>query len=510
MSKSKHKDFTTYLILLILILSLVALVYFFLIDDVRLHNMSQYDYYGRTVMLTKTLKEGNMNLFLPIFRDYIGNEIIFFRSFPLMLFFGNSYFVYSFSNIIFNLGLMLFLYIVLNKIMLPQRAFFITLVLLFSHFFLELLFSPYADLNFFILSSIFFVYLSHLHKKPKEKHFTLIFIVFLMFLSRNISYLLIPLISFFYIMFTFISNFKKRKYLLKYIFLICLGFLIFFGLIFSFNPNYLAKDLSIQTDQILKTGLFSKLVKVVSTSVSAIKNNGILINNFIFAKFYFPESFNSTMIFLGCIYLSQFYFLFKKKRRFWFILFIATELISLIYYNIINLGLDIRLHLPFYFIYLFPIIDMIYDLISKHKKHVLFLFIFLILLLSTNIVRLSKNLPYNPVFSQIESHYTEVINDKFFSILPIGSNVYIKELYRKENDFEKNIKYGGRIYFFDKKFFDIIDISKVHPRFRVNLIENISNADYIVCSRCSMIKNKEENLILRDKINDYNVYLYMT
>ena len=81
MSKSKHKDFTTYLILLILILSLVALVYFFLIDDVRLHNMSQYDYYGRTVMLTKTLKEGNMNLFLPIFRDYIGNEIIFFRSF---------------------------------------------------------------------------------------------------------------------------------------------------------------------------------------------------------------------------------------------------------------------------------------------------------------------------------------------------------------------------------------------------------------------------------------------
>ncbi|MBT5423459.1 hypothetical protein HOK76_03135, partial [archaeon] len=140
MSKSKHKDFTTYLILLILILSLVALVYFFLIDDVRLHNMSQYDYYGRTVMLTKTLKEGNMNLFLPIFRDYIGNEIIFFRSFPLMLFFGNSYFVYSFSNIIFNLGLMLFLYIVLNKIMLPQRAFFITLVLLFSHFFLELLF----------------------------------------------------------------------------------------------------------------------------------------------------------------------------------------------------------------------------------------------------------------------------------------------------------------------------------------------------------------------------------
>jgi len=456
-TQESHSHVKSYFITLFLIGSAVSLFYYFYLKYCGgFYFVHYYEYYTRAVVITDSLMKLD---FLSAVRYGLGSyvdKIMILRSIPFLLLFGPSQFVFFYSNVFFNLFLLLILFHSLLKIMQPEKAFYLTLFILSQYFFTELLASFYVDLSFFLLCSIFFIYLSLFDKNPEKYNIRLMFIVFLLFLIKNVSYPLVPIVSILFIIYFFISKNKRMSYVLRFSIIVTAGFLIYYIVALRGSNQRLIEELrgssmvSFNGSENLITTL-----RNIFRSFGFPKNNFSVINKFPF--FWFNLIIYQVVIFIA----------YKKRDAFWIFLFFVSEFFFFFFYNVKGHYHDYRYFLPFYFIYLYFVYEFLIILFNKifaKRWPIAFLLLFLMFFLA-GLLRLKDP----KVRMDYAGNYNEA--DYFSSYFPLRSKVYMVDI---PDYFHL---YGS---FIDREEKDYSYLAKVDSRFKYKIVESFENADYVI------------------------------
>jgi len=242
------------------------------------------------------------------------------------------------------------------KIYEPKESFQLILFMMASYFSLELFASFYVDLTYFIMCAIFFASLYLFNNKPKENTWSLALIIFFMFISKNTSYILIPITSFFMIIYFFIQKKERITYIWSFIKSVISGFTAYLILILRFNFH---------EDLIRGTGTFISDNPKLGTILSRIFH--YFIQKKIDYNFYFLQKFHS-LIYIIILYVSVTYLILKKKNVFWILLFVISEFFFIFFYNIKGHHYDLRYFLLFYPVYLIIIFESLKDLTKFISK----------------------------------------------------------------------------------------------------------------------------------------------
>jgi len=244
-TQENHDNARPYFIAISLIALALSIFYYFYLKIIGgIYFIHYYEYYTRSVVITDSLIKLDFSSALKYYLDSWVDKIFIFRSVPFFLVFGCSQFLFFYSNAFLNLFLLLILFRSLLKIMPPEKAFYLTLFILSQYFFIELLACIYIDLSFFLACSIFFIYLSLFDLEPEKYNIRLAFLVFLLFLTKNISYILIPILGILFIMYFLISKKRRWVYVLRFSMILGLGFLIYYIIALGFNYSFFMHDIS--------------------------------------------------------------------------------------------------------------------------------------------------------------------------------------------------------------------------------------------------------------------------
>jgi len=485
---NNKKAFKKYFIILVFLGLLFSILYYFYLREFNhFYNVSYFDYYTKSVVITNLITQFNIKE-IPLYYYGPANRVIFFRSLPFMLLFGSSQFVFVYSNFFFNYGLLLFLYYSLTKIFEPKKAFLFILFIMSNYFFLELMASSYVDLSYFFVCSIFFIYLYLFYKNPTKIFSNLVVIIFLLFFIKNTSYLLVPFFLFFMILLLFFMN--KTKYIFRFILILVIGFSLYFSILLRFSlDNLLMYDLISTLGHL--HGSFGNQINTTffQNFFSAIYTRGILENFFPLYKFE-----NYFTIFF--IYLSLIYLFLSKKNFFFIFLFFVSELFLFFVFNLVGFPYYIRMFLPFYFLYLFLLFEGLLLFITSitTKKKFLIMLLLIFFLFSTNLFFLFNKEP-KPLtkysYSSIKNTVFNRIVELIAANTPPMSKVYI---YQDESFFFPYLDLGSLI---DKEN-DFYNLSNIDLRFEFKLIEDPQVADYILCNVCDRFNNSNYQLLIKD------------
>ena len=356
----KHwKKIQKYLVILLIILLFISVYYYFFIKSNKLYDYHHYESYANTLLIKRTFQEGNFNELAFYIKYSLAHKLIYFQSLPFMFLFGESQFIHTYSRFLFNITLYIFLFYSLTKLMKAKKALILTLFLFSSYFSIESLASPYVDLTFFLSNSLLFIYTNLFIKNYKKHGFGLFISLILVFFSKSSALSFIPIYSFFILIYIFIKRKNVFFSSTKFICLIILSFIILFGIGYLFSPKSLSFDISRITARTIEGQKGMNLLNTIINSFVIMANKGIKINLFFLNKFRF-------MWYSIIAYLSQFYFI-KKKKWFWLYLFMISELYLIFLFNILGVGGEFRYALQFYFIYLFAFFEIIFDSLSKLK-----------------------------------------------------------------------------------------------------------------------------------------------
>lgn len=473
MQKS-HSGVSTYFITLSLIGLALSIFYsFYLKYYGGIYFTHYYEYYTRAVVITDSLKRLDFLSALRYYFQSFVNKILIFRSVPFLLLFGQSQFVFLYSNVLFNLFLLLILFHSLLKIMQPEEAFSFTLFILSQYFFIEQLASYYIDLSLFLACSIFFIYLSLFDKNFRKYNIRLIFIVFLLLLIKNISYALVAVVGISLIIYFLISKNKKWVYVLRLTIILAAGFFVYY-MVLGCSKDLLLKDLHPAMPKNLPLLLIGKKLTLISAASRIIKLFGQLQP---FGNHYFVDKF-PPFWFNILIYPVVLFVAYKRRDKFWILLFFASEFLLIFFFSIKGIMFDRRYFLPFYFIYLYfayEFIILTVGKISPKGSINKFLVLISLIIFLTSFVRLT-----DPETRLVYAgrHYCE---DFFSRYLARRSKLYIDDdsyfyFYASQLDSDKR---------------DYSYLSGVDPRFKYKIVKDVKNADYVIGKNPLKVDRKE-------------------
>jgi hypothetical protein len=477
-TQENHREVKPYFIILFLIGLVMSFFYYFYLKYYEgLYFVHYYEYYTRAVVITDCLtKLDFLSAFGYYFNSYV-DKILIFRSVPFFLLFGPSQFLFFYSNVFFNFFLFLILFHSLLKIMQPEKAFYLTLFILSQYFFIELLASFYVDLSFFLICSIFFIYLSAFDKDPEKYNIRLAFIIFFIFLIKNVSYLLLAILGVLFIIYFFIAKRKKVSHVLRFSIILVTGFLIYYAIALKCSNERLITDLhaSLPTIGLAESPtLISAISKIFKSFATMMIKNHYFLNKFPFLRLNF------------IIYPVVIFVTYKKREAFWIFLFFVSEIFLIFFYNSADVHHhDYRYFLPVYFIYIYFAYEFILIVSNKFfsKSFVnVFLLLSFSLLFLTSFIRLmdsSKRMIYTG------KHFCA---DFFSEHLPVGSRIYLFT-----NDNLDYFHFYGSFIDRDKK--DYSHLIKIDPRFKYKLLSSFENADYVIGNKFLKLDHKEYELI---------------
>ncbi|MBT3407589.1 hypothetical protein HN789_00750 [archaeon] len=490
-----------YFLLLFIIFMFLSIFYFIFMSNNKLYDYHHYEQYANTLLILKALKQMKFEKFVLFIKFSLSNKIMFLQSIPFMLIFGESQLSYTYSRFLFNLFLYGILFYSLTKIMKRKKAFILTLFLCFSYFSIETLASSYIDLTFFLSSSIFFIYTYLFSKNYKTYNLELFISTVLVFFSKSTAIAFIPFFTFFMILYFIQRRETPIKFSVRFICIIVLSFFVLFAVGYFFSIDGLSHDIASTTQWTLKTNNKKGIINLVSNSILVMISKDIKPNIFFIEKFRF-----GWLVFIT--YISQIYFI-KKRKFFWIYLFIISEFFLILLYNFLGMKLSYRFPMQFYLIYLLPIFEILYSLIKKIKIPFSITVLFCLMLLFSNLSSLKINSRY-PHYS-IDTEFTEKIHNEIFINFPSESKVFICNYYNQEcGNIGIGRRYAGFSEISDGIFYDkSLKLNESDNRFKLRVHSKLNESDFVICSyNCNDYELSDFKYINTKKIVDEEVHIY--
>jgi hypothetical protein len=468
--KPNSKIIIFYSILIVLII-LLSFFYFNAIKKMpsNFTLIHYYDYYTTSVVLAEKIVHFDIPGFYHLFVYSYPNKLTAITKIPFFIIFKPTTFVFNFSNYFINTILLIFLFKTLLRIEKPFRAFTLTLLIFGSKFFLEMLLSGYIDLGYMLIFSIFLIYLYEFDKDYKKNNISLAFLVFLLFFTKNVSYLLIPILlmslTFYYLFYK-----KERKEYLKRIWLIfVIGFSISFIISTGLMRNWLMSPFEQSGERWIETG---NLFSVIESFIKFILNR---FREGVFKSWLFLFKFKSLTVSI-VLYLILAYNILKKRNLFWVLMFIFSDLFLFFFYNIRDIGFEFRHVTIFYLIYFYLFYDFMYvackRLFNKYSNYILLFIISLLFLF--NFLQISNNMQ-NP--NDYIPTYFILIPELVINVEQ-GSKVYIDRKYSNDPLYHNYVSEFTR----DNNL-NLTRLTSIDPRFAYTITEDIETADYILTTR---------------------------
>lgn len=463
-----------YLSIFLIGMFLGALFFVFLQSE-RTYSGHYYEYYLRSVLIDSNLKDSNFGQAMDTFFASYPDKIIPLRNLLFFFFFGPSHMLFSFSSVFLHIALTLFLFYVLTKIYDLKKSFIITLLIISCFFYIELYANFYVDLAYFLACSIFFVIAALFRSGYKGSSYLLLFAVFLLFTIKNASYLFVPLVSAFIFIEGLLNKNKPLPYVLRYLCIMIAGFILFFAIFLNASLYRILADIPTIGDvencnpNEGRCNSFQEFSSNFSPNLFIYSKTGMnLLDWHMFMKF-------ENLFLILLLYAVVVFNLIKKRNAFFLWLFFAGELFFFILFNIIGSPYDLRLMLPFYFIYLYLIIDFFYLLsekLSKKTQFVWFLsFAIILFLYSISTFFIAEKRAYSERYFS-EWLFLDAISFERDKIYINSSDAKeISAYYRSFIDRDENFTEFEKFYDFDK-------------RFRYRITDNESEADYVLCHSC--------------------------
>ncbi len=510
--KKKIKDKKYHIILFFLCLVLWG-VYTHLFTVYRVYSVHHYNYYSNTVMMLEKLRSGDFLGSYNMFLYGLPNKIILIRSLPLVIFDRITQVRYVSMAILTNLLLLYLLFLSLEQVFKTEKAFYFTLFIMSSYFFLEILISPYVDLHWFFATALFYLAAYKFIILKKENYVEVVLTVLLIFLAKNTSYLFSPIIFSFLIIYMLIKKFKYKRIDL-FVWCCLIGFLLFFGIVARFSPQQLLFDMNIG-GQFYEDFGYEELP---NSSDNSPGRQTMIISTYFFQKYsHFDFDFVNKFPFLFLNYLLYFaviYNLIKKRNSFFILLFFANETFNIVFFNLLNAEVSYRFFLSGYFVYMYLFFDLIIQLVNiiqekmKKFKFKWNEFLLIIILFSASFSIFSLNYNYSNV-ALYNIHYnsrnTELFHNQIFANLPENSTIYM------ETFLDNVMLYAGQTHeeMFQTPYFNY---SKHDSRFSYMLVNNLSQADYLICHTCDYDYQLYNKYYLYNAQNrmSYDVKVYKT
>ncbi len=462
-----------YVFLLIIGMGLATSAYFYLQSN-RTYHGHYYEYYFRSVVIDDLLKKEDFKEALHNFYISYPDKIILLRDLPFFLLFGPSHLLFSFSSVFLNFGLTLLLFFSLKKLISPRKAFIFILFIIACQFYIELLAHFYVDLTYFLVCSLFFVYAALFRNDDKHYNLSLAIVVMLMFATKNTTYALLPILSFFILFEGIVRKKLPIMFGIKYISIVLIGFLLFFVLFLNANLYRVLGDMPTigqVTGCSPNEGVcnsFSAFLNNFNVKVFSYSSGRRLTDTRLLDKF-------ENYLLSASLYGIVIYNLLKKKNAFFIWMFFAGELFFLLIFNFAGTPFDLRLLLPFYFIYLYLIFEFFYELaqdLGSKNRDILFYSVILLILCSS----------LTFFYAYEKRSYSEKYDPKwlFLDNFPFDHN----KVYASVLDVKELSSYYRSFIDSDKNFSKLSDFYSFDTRFTYRVTDNLAEADYVLCNIC--------------------------
>ncbi|PIN78980.1 hypothetical protein COY26_02235 [Candidatus Woesearchaeota archaeon CG_4_10_14_0_2_um_filter_33_10] len=470
--KKPNSKIIIFYVILIFLIILLSFFYFNAIKRMpsNFTGIHYYEYYTSSVILTEKIRNLEFKDFYQLFLLTYADKLIILGRIPFFLLFTSTTLTFNFSNYFINMFLLIILFRTLLKIEKPFKAFTLILLVLGSKFFLETLLSFYIDLTYMLVFSIFLIYLYEFDKNHKKNNISLTLLVSLLFFTKNISYLIIPILLIFLTFYYYFYKKEKWSYLKKIWIIFLIGFLIYFTISTGLRGNRLMSDIDQGAGGNFEVRDFGFTMKSISNYF--LKN----IREGTFKNYLFLHKFNSIWISLA-LYLILIYNIISKKNKFWVLMFIFSDIFFFFFYNIKGHHFEFRYVTMFYLIYFYLFYDFIYvickRLFRKYGNHILLFIISLLFLF--NFLQIAKNMQnpndYTPTYFSFTSEL--IIN------VEQGSKVYI-DTEHLDDPLHYNYRCDALIRYND---LNLTRLTNINPRFAYTITDDIKTADYILTSR---------------------------
>ncbi len=461
-----------YFILLFLIAAAISIFYYFYLKSYGgLYCAHYYEYYTKAVVITDLLKKLDLPTAYLLYLDSFPDKILIYRPAPFLMAFGSSQFTFFYSSVLFNMLLLVILFHSLLKIMRPESAFVLTFFILSQYFFIELLASFYVDLSFFLLCSIFFIYLSVFDKAPEKYNIRLALMVFLLFLVKNVSYPLMAVSGLLLTIYFLIAKKNRWAYIWRFWVILACGFLIYYLVALAGDLKRLVWDLD-HANTNTDFGAPENLLLAIYKSFTSFRfsDNYIVMNKS-------PFWWINILIYQIVIYMA-----YKKREVFWLIMFLVSEMFYVFFYNIQgHQDSEYRHFLAFYFVYIYFIYGFLTDIFNKLLPRInanVVIFSLASVLFLTGFVRLAD--PEKRVAYSGQYNYKYCTTDDFSRHLPLRSKVYLAE---DADDY-------GCFYASFIDYEDYSYLAAVDRRFGYRFVRDMADADFVLCKDCSNLELK--------------------
>ncbi|MCM2326045.1 MAG: hypothetical protein NDI94_06280 [Candidatus Woesearchaeota archaeon] len=456
---SYHSHGINYRLLFLVIIFAFAAFCCYISKSTRFLFVHYYDYYASSVLAA----DGNIGHYLSLLP---GNYLLMLRSAVFFMVFPRTESFFLFSSMALNIVLIFIGYELLSRAIGKSKAFFFSLFVIASYFFIELMFSSYIDLAYFLLCGIFFICLFlHYHEKMHPAAFSLI--VFFLFAAKVTSYVFVLIFSFFYICMLLYDRHEKRQSY-GYIAYVLLGFFIYILVFSAIMGRNALLDVSLGIGKD-KTFLSTKL--------------GML------DVFHFLDKYRSIMV-SGLLYISLLYSAMMKRWRL-ISMFIACELFLIVFF--LKQSYHIRYLLPVYPVYLMISFGFLWD-ISKHlvkiHRHVLLAgMIILSLILSVSAINLLRE----PIYTDTDKDIVQMSDYLGQHLIP-GSRVYIG------SGIPEDVYFHIGSSLIDSQHLNQGDMVIYHNlnwsgRFNYVLVNETRSADYVICLDCAGYGPSSDNVV---------------
>jgi hypothetical protein len=477
----ERKRFFIYLLIICSSLSVFMSIY--IAHNDKFISVHEFEYYTRTVFLARSsgLEEFSYHYF-----QSLPNKVIYFRSIIPMMIFGYTREVFRISSAVFNIFLILWLYYWCSKATSPEESFFYSLLLMFSYPFLELLGNPYVDLTLLIFVAVYLMQLYLFHRQDLSLYLTLNILLtgFMMFMSKNTSYVLLPILLASNTLYLFIS--RDRKGMHKALWLAAvhiIAFFIYWGIMGMFSENLLVREVSVTTYNYLHQNIHSAFGQISSMLMlflqSGIKHDIEFINML------------DNRILNYSLLLAAAYLAFRKKDRYWLYMLGTAIVFQFFFMNIMKEpSLERRFFLPFFPLSVMLLFFAIWDVMQSvdvMKKNRLAIFsslaVLLLVISSISLANMAQ-----PGYSMNYYQSTLSLNKEVFGVLPECSKVFVDS-----GPFGNTRYYEGFSMILDLDHHGLgqevcsTEFNAYDPRFRYIISNNVSAADYVMCRECASL-----------------------
>jgi hypothetical protein len=372
----------------------------------------------------------------------------------------------------------MWLFYALTGIMRVKKAFMLVLVIVASSFFLELASNFYVDLTYFLLFSIFLVYFSIFHKDPKRHNLLLCALVFLLFLAKNTSYLLLPSFIFFMALWFLVTRQKRDgfNYIYRLLLIVSCGFLAYFIFSLGFSLDRMIEDIWTIGGEAL-TGMQgsnnpSSIISFAGIVLEYLAGLRFVANSSMFNKF------GKDMVLMAvALYLIVSYNIYQKKNSFFVAIFIFSESFFFFLFNILGNHHELRYFLPFYLVYIYLFYDFFDTFILKGTTRGIHFFLGLLI-----VYAIYNGYNFFILKETRFSRYADAVYS--FDEVPFGEEGYSYVFIPREDDRDDYNFYYFHC-FVDESYQDYLFLQDTDPKFRFIIVKDEGMSDYVLCYNCT-------------------------